>query len=166
MTSNCCDRSHRGTRMATLPKALVLAGAGILGLASLTLPAPAAACDMVCVAPDNYETMLKKYKHVLVGRVEHAAQEPNPTFVVKAVRVWKGGKKQITLVNESGMCGKMPLVGRLYVVFASADPESIDMCSSVMGLWEENAKAAVTRLDRARRFRPLSVDAEDLESPY
>jgi hypothetical protein len=38
------------------------------------------------------------------------------------------------------------------------------MCSPVMALWEEDAKVAVTRLDRARGFPPLSVDAEDPEA--
>ena len=145
-------------------KPALLVGVGIATLTGLALPAPAAACDMVCVAPKNYEAMLKRYKHVLVGRVEHVASERYPTtFVVKTVRVWKGGKKKITLVNTSGTCGFTPRANRLYVVFASEDPESIDMCSPVMGLWEKSAQVAVTRLDRARRFPPLSVDAEDLE---
>ena len=108
--------------------------------------------------------MLRSYKHVLVGRVAHVAGEGgSTTFVVKAIRIWKGGKKQITLVNRSGTCGMTPRANRLYVVFANEDPESIDMCSPVMALWEDDAKVAVTRLDRARGFPPLSLDAKELK---
>lgn len=153
-------RKHRSMLLLFGVGSLFVTGAG------LGLPVPAAACDMVCVAPDNYEAMLGRHKHVLVGRVEHvnvSGERYPTTFVVKAIRVWKGRKKQITLVNVSGQCGKTPRANRLYVVFASEDPQSIDMCSPIMGLWEESAKVAITRLDRARRFPPLSVDAEDLK---
>ena len=139
---------------------------GALALAVLaTMRSPVRACDMVCVAPDNYEAMLRSYKHVLVGRVEHVAVPGQlyPNFVVKTVRAWKGGKKQLTLVNVAGQCGKTPRANRLYVVFANDDPEGIDLCSPVIGLWEQQAKLAVTRLDRARHFPPLSVDAQDLK---
>jgi hypothetical protein len=92
-------------------RALVLAGAGILGLVGLTLPAPATACDVVCVMSDNYEAMLRTYMHVLVGRVEPVAGEPYPTtFVAKPVRLWKGGKKEITLA--SNVCSVTPRANR------------------------------------------------------
>lgn len=145
-------------------RSLALMRTAIFTLVALAVPIPSFACDQVCGAPENFEAMLRTYKHVLVGRVAKVAGErDSTTFVVKAIRTWKGGKKQITLVNRAGMCGMTPRANRLYVVFANGDPESIEMCSPVMALWEDDAKVAVTRLDRARGFPPLSVDAKDLK---
>jgi hypothetical protein len=70
---------------------VALVGAAILALAGLVLPAAIAACAMVCVAPDDYEAMLRGYRHVLVGRVEHVpvSSQPIPREVDPGV---KGGK--------------------------------------------------------------------------
>lgn len=120
------------------------------------------ACDMVCVADDRYESMLGRYTYVLVGRVEARTETPaGSEFRVKAIRVWNG-KSTIALRNTGGMCGKSPTVGRVYVVFASTDPQDIDMCSPVMAVSEDRARQAITRLDRARHFPPLSLPQEDL----
>jgi hypothetical protein len=110
--------------------------------------------------------MLQRHKYVLVGRVERATESPTgPLFHLKAIRVWKGRLKEIDLLNGSGMCGMTPTVGAVYVVFAQENPADVYMCSPIFAVAGDQGKRAVTRLDRARRYPPLSLPPEDLGRP-
>jgi hypothetical protein len=125
--------------------------------------AHAMACDVVCVAEDRYESMLGRYKHVLVGRVqEQIDTSTGPEFRIKAIRVWKGKGNAITLRNVNGICGKTLTVGRAYVIFAGSARADIDICSPVMETSTKEAQVAITRLDRTRGLPPLSLPNEDL----
>src|SRR5258706_7944664 len=100
---------------------VLLVAAG-LGLGLLCGGSSGLACDMVCVANENYEAMLRHYPHVLVGRVDSRSETSSgPEFRLSSIRVWKGGKKSIVLRNTSGMCGMYPAIGRVYLVFAASD---------------------------------------------
>jgi hypothetical protein len=140
-------------------------GITVLGIV-LATAARALPCDQVCVADDRYESMLGRYKHVLVGRVEEQIDKVGgPEFQIKVIRVWKGNKKTITLKNTSGMCGLTPAVGRVYVIFAQDDPQDVDICSPVLVSSDSRAKEAIARLDKARRLPPLSLPQADLRYP-
>jgi dienelactone hydrolase len=120
-------------------------------------------CDHVCVSDEHYEGMLARYKYVLVGRVEDRTDTPEgPEFYVKAIRVWKGDTREITLRSIGGTCGKFMVMGQAYVVFAAEKPAEIDICSPVIATSDKRALKAISRLDRARGLPPLALQKEDL----
>jgi pimeloyl-ACP methyl ester carboxylesterase len=122
-------------------------------------------CDHVCVADEHYEGMLARHKYVLVGRVEDRSDSRTGSeFHVKAIRVWKGDARMITIRSTGGGagCGKWLVMGQAYVVFAMENPADIDICSPVIATSEERGVKAIARLDRARGLPPLAMQAVDL----
>ena len=103
------------------------------------------ACDQICVTQDRYEAMLARYRYVMVARVvaRHEGRHVDE-YDLEAIRSWNGGKR-ITLRNVGGGCGLGLREDRVYLVFASGNPQDIEMCSPVLGVWKESARAAIRR---------------------
>jgi pimeloyl-ACP methyl ester carboxylesterase len=122
-------------------------------------------CEVVCVADEHYEGMLARHKYVLVGRVEDRRETRTELeFHVKAIRVWKGDTRTITLKNtgSGGACGMVLVMGQAYVIFAMENPADLDPCSPVIATSQERGVKAIARLDRARGLPPLALQAVDL----
>jgi len=114
-----------------------------------------------CLCPSGAEQLLEQTDHVFIGDLVEVKGEGDDigTAVIRVRENFKGDLNGVVEVRDAAAtrCSwavfEMATPGR-YVVFANDDPESIDMCSPVMALWEEDAKVAVTRLDRARGLPP------------
>jgi pimeloyl-ACP methyl ester carboxylesterase len=145
--------------------------AGLAACASFILCAGTASdarlrSERVCVADEHYEGMLARYKYVLVGRVEDRTDTPTgQDFLVKAIRVWKGDTRTLTL-KDGALTYPMTLItGQVYVIFAGENPQDIDSCSPVIPTSDKRALKAIGRLDRARGLPPLALQKEDLPPP-
>jgi hypothetical protein len=143
----------------------------VAALASVTLGGAAVSAarrqsERLCVVDEHYEGMLARYKHVLVGRVEDRTNTPiGQDFLVKAIRVWKGDARTITLKDGATTYAKTLITGQAYVIFAGENPQDIDSCSPVIPTSDKRALKAIGRLDRARGLPPLALPKEDLPPP-
>jgi hypothetical protein len=141
-------------------RSLLLAGLGLL-VSSAAMP-----CDMFCAAAKP-ERILKSHRYVMIGRVTKAQWDgPAGTFTVVAIRVWRGGRKELVLTTQGGgaSCGYVMEEGRAYVVYANADRQSITTCDFVP-IPAYAAAQAIAYFDKASRLPPLSLPRGDLEVP-
>ncbi len=133
----------------------------MVGLALALLPGLVEPCECISVQGKPWEAFAAA-KHVYLGKVVRVDYpEPYaPSYTIKPLRVWKGHKKSFTLFPTGGTCGFALNEGEYYLMYATEDPQGIDICRS-HPLAFCSALDHVAWLDRERGMPPTVVPGVD-----